>query len=124
MRGLRYISGVTSLKLDAEKCTGCRVCLSVCPHAVFAETDDRRVRVADLDACMECGACAMNCAFGAISLKPGVGCAEAIINGWLHHTEPSCGDGAGGCCGSSTGSSPSTLQPTTGGCGSDSAAPS
>lgn len=119
MRTMRYISGVATLRLDAEKCTGCKVCLSVCPHAVFAETDDRRVRVADLDACMECGACATNCAFGAISLKPGVGCAEAIINGWIHKTEPSCGDG--GCCGSG----PATAEPASAcGCGSEPAAPS
>ncbi len=122
MRDFRYLSGVTSLKLDAEKCTGCQACLTVCPHAVFAPTAERRVRIADLDACMECGACAMNCAFGAITLKPGVGCAEAIINGWIHHTEPSCGDGCCGpapsettCCGTGT--------DTSCGCGSEPAAP-
>jgi len=115
MRGFRYLSGVASLKLDAEKCTGCQVCLAVCPHAVFTVAEDRRVRITDLDACMECGACAKNCAFGALSLTPGVGCAEAIINGWLRGTEPSCDDG---CCGSSR----SDVAPAA--CGSDPATPS
>ena len=42
---------------------------------------------------MECGACAVNCAFGAISVNTGVGCAAAISHGKLHGTEPSCGCG-------------------------------
>ena len=39
---------------------------------------------------MECGACALNCVPGALSVEPGVGCAQAIINGWLTGSEPSC----------------------------------
>lgn len=89
MSGLRYIEGVVTLDLDAEKCNGCRLCTQVCPHGVFV-VEDRRARITDKDACMECGACAMNCAQGAITLKPGVGCAAAIINGWINGTEPSC----------------------------------
>lgn len=96
MKTLRYIDGVATLKLDTDRCTGCGVCTSVCPHAVF-EIAEKRARIVDLDGCMECGACAMNCAWGAISLTPGVGCAAAIINGWIHNTEPSCG-GPDGCC--------------------------
>ncbi|KAF0209427.1 MAG: mercury methylation ferredoxin HgcB [Actinomycetota bacterium] len=105
MDGFRYLGGVATLELDREKCTGCQVCLTVCPHAVFAVDNDRRVQIADLDACMECGACANNCAFGAITLTPGVGCAAAIIRGWVTNTEPSCGCSddvsapASACCG-------------------------
>jgi len=87
--GLRYIDDVVTLKLDTGKCTGCRMCTMVCPHAVF-EPAERTVRIADRDRCIECGACARNCPEGAISLKPGVGCAAAIINGWIRGTEPSC----------------------------------
>ncbi len=90
MSELRYIEGVATLELDASKCNGCMLCTMVCPHAVF-EVTDRRARIVDLDACMECGACAKNCAQGAISLKPGVGCAAAIIHSWIHGGEPSCG---------------------------------
>ena len=103
MQGLRYIEDVVTLKLDAEKCTGCRECTIVCPHGVFAMAE-KRATIADLGACMECGACALNCASGAITLKPGVGCAEAIIRGWLTGTEPHCGcgddapNGGGSCC--------------------------
>lgn len=101
MSELRYIEGVATLSVDREKCTGCRVCLDVCPRAVLRLAADKRVEIADLDACMECGACAKNCAFGAITLKPGVGCASAIIRGWLTGTEPSCGcsdEGDGSSC--------------------------
>jgi hypothetical protein len=49
---------------------------------------------------MECGACAKNCDFGALSVDSGVGCASAIITGLLTGKEPSCGcgDSPAGCC--------------------------
>ena len=108
MQGLRYLEDAVTLELDSEKCTGCRICTLVCPHSVFAMQDKRAVLV-DRGACMECGACALNCAAGAISVKPGVGCAEAIIHSWIYGGEPSCGcstvpgaaGAAGGCCGES-----------------------
>ena len=90
MAGLRYIEDVVTLELDAEKCNGCKLCTVVCPHGVF-KIEERKAVIVDRDACMECGACARNCASAAISLEPGVGCAAAIINGWISGTEPSCG---------------------------------
>jgi ferredoxin len=89
MAGLRYIEEVVTLELDAEKCNGCTLCTAVCPHGVF-EMRDRVAQMRDRGACMECGACALNCAQGAITLEPGVGCASAIINGWIKGTEPNC----------------------------------
>ena len=122
MQGLRYLEEAVTLSLDAEKCNGCRMCTLVCPHGVFAIGDDKRAYLADRGACMECGACALNCATGAIAVSPGVGCASAIINGWLTGTEPSCGcssegaPGAGSCCGSepTAGSSCCSPEPTAG----------
>ena len=89
MAGLRYLENVATLKLDTDKCTGCQLCATVCPHGVFV-VENRKARIVDLDACMECGACLRNCAYGAIELKPGVGCAAAIINSWIRGGEPSC----------------------------------
>jgi len=39
---------------------------------------------------MECGACARNCQFGALSVKSGVVCAAGILNGILNNKKPSC----------------------------------
>jgi NAD-dependent dihydropyrimidine dehydrogenase PreA subunit len=66
------------------------MCTMVCPHGVF-EMVEGRARIADRDACIECGACVRNCAAGALSVDPGVGCAAAVIKGWLTGSEPTCG---------------------------------
>lgn len=99
MAALRYLPGVVTLKLDETLCDGCRMCIEVCPHAVFA-IESRRARIADRDACMECGACARNCPTGALNVEAGVGCAAAIIIGSLKGTAPECGcsdTGPGSC---------------------------
>jgi NAD-dependent dihydropyrimidine dehydrogenase PreA subunit len=95
----RYLKNVSTLKMKSDKCTGCGRCLEVCPHNVF-RIEDRKSVIVDKDRCMECGACVKNCSFNALEVKPGVGCAYAIIMGWLTGTEPSCdcSDGSGGSC--------------------------
>lgn len=85
-----YLKDVTSLTFHAEKCIGCGLCMLVCPHGVFERSGDAVV-IAARDACMECGACAQNCPSEAVSVRAGVGCAAAIINGIL-------GRDASGCC--------------------------
>ena len=85
----RYLRNVSTLELNVEKCVGCKRCLDVCPHRVI-ESCCKKVKISDKDACMECGACALNCPVGAITVKPGVGCAIAIIRGMLTGTEPDC----------------------------------
>jgi ferredoxin len=59
---------------------------------------DKRARIDDRDACMECGACAKNCAEGALTVGAGVGCAAAIIYGAIKGTEPSCDGSSGSSC--------------------------
>lgn len=97
MDKLRYLPGVSTLELDRTKCTGCAMRLSVCPHGVFA-LDDGKARIDDLDACMECGACARNCSAEAVRVQAGVGCATAIIIGALRGSEPDCGVSDNDCC--------------------------
>ncbi|HUI92180.1 MAG TPA: mercury methylation ferredoxin HgcB [Chitinivibrionales bacterium] len=99
-----YLRGVSTLKLASEKCTGCGRCVEVCPHGVF-DINDRRAHIIALDNCMECGACSQNCAFGALSVKSGVGCATAMINGILTKGDPDLGTcdcsgavSSGTCC--------------------------
>lgn len=95
----KYLSNVVTLKLNEEKCTGCGMCIKVCPHEVFA-IEAGKAQIVDKDSCMECGACAKNCPFSAISVKSGVGCASGIISGILTGTEPNCGCSGNdsGCC--------------------------
>lgn len=92
---LKYLRNVVTLKLDVEKCIGCDRCVEVCPHAVFS-MGEKRVQVQDRDACMECGACVINCPVEAITVRPGVGCAAYIIETRAFRdtdgdTEPACG---------------------------------
>jgi NAD-dependent dihydropyrimidine dehydrogenase PreA subunit len=100
MKTMQYFRNVATLKLEAGLCTGCGMCAIVCPHAVF-EIRQGKAQITDINDCMECGACELNCRFGAIRVQSGVGCAAGIIKGILNNTEPTCGsceDGKINCC--------------------------
>jgi NAD-dependent dihydropyrimidine dehydrogenase PreA subunit len=106
-----YLANVTTLAYSPDKCTGCGRCAEVCPRGVFVMKEDngtltpaplpqgegkmkggvRRAMVTDKDLCLECGACALNCEFGAIAVSSGVGCAAALINGMITGGAPTCG---------------------------------
>lgn len=91
MGQLIYLRNVATLNLNAERCVGCQMCLSVCPQGVFGIVDGY-ARISDRDACMECGACARNCPTEAITVRAGVGCATAVINAAVGRKGSSC------CC--------------------------
>lgn len=107
MKKLMYLKDVVTLQLDENKCTGCGMCIDVCPHEVF-KTNGQHVVIQNRDACMECGACSLNCPINAISVNAGVGCANAVINAILGRNNGECGGGPGannketeskgGCC--------------------------
>jgi ferredoxin len=97
MKRFAYLAGVTTLRLDRERCVGCGMCAHVCPHGVFA-VEGGKAREAARDACMECGACALNCPVDAIAVEAGVGCASGIVAEWLRERRWKGGGGAG-CCG-------------------------
>jgi NAD-dependent dihydropyrimidine dehydrogenase PreA subunit len=86
---LQYLKNVVTLQLDPRRCIGCGMCVNVCPHAVF-EIVAKKARIASRDACMECGACALNCPTTALAVHAGVGCVTAIIKGAIRGTEPNC----------------------------------
>ncbi len=94
---LRYLKDVVTLELHESKCTGCALCIDVCPREVLA-IKDGKLKIVDRDACIECGACSLNCPFDAITVKAGVGCAYAVLYGKLKRTEPQCGCGEEICC--------------------------
>jgi NAD-dependent dihydropyrimidine dehydrogenase PreA subunit len=98
----RYLRNVSSLNYRVEDCNGCKRCIEVCPQEVFS-WDGKKAGLRDKDLCMECGACALNCETGAITVHAGVGCAEALINSMLTGGEPTCGcsddsSSLGSCC--------------------------
>lgn len=98
MSVLRYLDDVVTLSYDETRCTGCQQCTLVCPHGVFA-MEGNRAALVDRDACIECGACARNCAFGAIEVRAGVGCAAGIAASWFRTKRGAAADDAsGGCC--------------------------
>jgi type I restriction enzyme S subunit len=91
MTPLRYLSNVVTLRLDETKCTGCGMCETVCPHAVF-RIDEHRARIADRDACMECGACARNGALDVIDyveISEVMGGEIGTISRYVRGEEPS-----------------------------------
>jgi ferredoxin len=89
MGQLTYLKDVVTLRLDREKCIGCGMCLLVCPQAVLSQSNGK-VDIVNRDACMECGACARNCPVNAFNVRPGVGCATAVINSRLGRKKTSC----------------------------------
>jgi ferredoxin len=97
-----------TLELYPDKCIGCGLCVNVCPHAVFVMGERKPgglslisaksvASLARKEACMECGACQMNCPVDAVRVKSGVGCAAAMIRAALTGGPEACGDGS--CCG-------------------------
>lgn len=92
---------VNTLEYDRELCTGCRMCIIVCPHGVFT-LSNHVAEIVQRESCMECGACQLNCPAGAIKVDSGVGCAAAMIQAaLLGRKDVSCGgDKTPSCCGS------------------------
>ncbi len=66
------------IKIDPEKCNGCRFCTWVCPHGVLS-MNSRVAVIAHNDRCIECGACELNCGPKAITVTKGTGCLYIII---------------------------------------------
>jgi ferredoxin len=92
MNRLVYLKDVTTLQVSEEKCVRCGMCLEVCPHGVLS-LNGGKVQIENRDSCMECGACMQNCPAEAITVKSGVGCANAVINSLLgRQSSDSC------CC--------------------------
>ena len=89
MNEMIYLKNVATLELDPEKCSGCGMCLIVCPHAVLS-MNHGKAQINNRNFCMECGACGLNCPTDALTVQAGVGCAAAVINAALGR------DGA--CC--------------------------
>ena len=100
MKQVSYLQNGQTLSFNAERCVGCGRCVEVCPHQVFA-IEQRKANIVHREWCMECGACQKNCPVGAVTVQAGVGCAAALLQGYLKNTAPQCGcsTSSSGCCG-------------------------
>jgi len=56
--------------LDGERCTGCGVCVDVCPRACYeVDGENHTVMMPRADKCVQCGACIVQCPFEALRFE-------------------------------------------------------
>jgi len=53
--------------VDQEKCSGCRICNSLCPFNAITFIEDRKVSEVNPALCQGCGTCVAACPAGAIT---------------------------------------------------------
>lgn len=68
MRGYTRSEGIIA-EIDADRCSGCKMCLAVCPYGALEFNADEGVAEVNDVLCKGCGSCASVCPVGAITQK-------------------------------------------------------
>ena len=55
--------------VDEKRCSGCKICLSLCPFDVISFDEEKRAAKIDEAMCKDCGVCAAGCPSGAINAR-------------------------------------------------------
>jgi 2-oxoglutarate ferredoxin oxidoreductase subunit delta len=56
-----YEQGEAALKIRADWCKGCNLCVNACPKEILALDELDRVYVTDIEKCIFCSICAERC---------------------------------------------------------------
>ena len=76
-------------EIVAERCSGCRICNSLCPYIAIGYDEERRVSVVNKALCKGCGTCVAACPAGAIN---GAGFTDTQIMAELEGVLTAVGD--------------------------------
>lgn len=55
--------------IEGKRCSGCNICVEVCPLDVFALDEEGLPRVVFGEECWHCNSCVLDCPSEAISLR-------------------------------------------------------
>jgi ferredoxin len=82
--------------VDADSCTLCLSCVSLCPSGALLDNEDKPQLRFQEDACLQCGICSHACPENAITYRPQLDLSDAALSQRiLHEEEPfaciSCG---------------------------------
>jgi ferredoxin len=78
-----------AIEIDADKCTLCLACVSLCPTGALGDHPDRPEVQFTENACVQCGVCESTCPETAITLKPQLDLSkDALSPRALHGEDP------------------------------------
>jgi heterodisulfide reductase subunit A len=64
--GEKLVLGAITAETDSELCSGCKICISLCPYKAITQDDTEKHATVNRMLCRGCGICAAACPSGAI----------------------------------------------------------